>query len=1335
MSPMADGSWTDSIPGLAFELGWKSTALLVAVVVLVLATWRRPTIAAALANAGLVALLLLPASLVLLPPLTLACLPAARVTTDGIEMSSGLQVAEPRVIERIAPPSWPVPDDTRSKPAARPPLAVPAAEGPRVTPRPDDSVGIRPAAVMLTAYAGIIAILVGRLALGLAAVRRLRRRSVAVDEVEWIAALDRGRARLGIRRPVALAWSSGVSVPVAIGWRCPIVLLPASVSSLEGRHHTDAILLHELAHIRRGDYAWNVLQRLAVALYWLHPLAWLLAWASAAARERACDDLCVHEMGGPAGYRATLLAVASGLVRRPGPTLGLAMARSPRLARRLRGIERSRGFSRCLPRGRARLAIATTALAVVGLVGASRLTRAQVQDPSNQPGKATTEATSGKVFHLAVVSAATGKPVPRADVRVWMGLRNDWRVTDDEGRLEIRHSTGPADRNLSVDVWGDGYAMQRHDWGNKPREAMPEGATIKLMPGETLGGLVRDEQGRPIPGATVYLWSHNYKHKDPHELLFDLRAVTGPDGCWKTSGAPETTGEILGFHIDHPDFLSDRDYTAERELPKIADLRAGKAVSVMSKGIPVEGRVLDADGRPVAGALVRSASWEQSLPDGSGLFDVTTDSNGRFRAGQLRSQEYFFVAKAAGHAPGEARIRVRQGAPGVEIRLGRARALEGRVVDADGKPVEGAFVNVDTWRGLRFLGVYLYSDNEGRFRWEDAPEDVLQINVSKQGYLALFRQQTDPSAKDLVFTLHPSLSVSGWVLDAETKKRISSAKVEFASAAPGNEEEPAWTALPPNAVGVHEGRLDAHFPVSSDAYRIRILAEGFEPFVSRVLRRDELVISDYDVRLSPLKPGATPTAKALRPDGKPLVGARVYRGVINESSLSVQDGVVQSGTSSGREILTAADGSFPFQPVGSPSVVLILGDDCYAYAGGRAIQADRMVRARPFARVEGRYLIGPKPAANVPVMLLCLVQDQSTEHCNLSFHRTSTTDGEGRFRFERVMAMPGLRVAGGTHRHGKSLAWSLGAPVRVEPGEVATVQLGGTGMPVVGRVALPASSAMSVDLTEGSSVSIKSNRSWFPYPLDLFRGKTSLNGPELSNWSLHWKGSREARDYDDSLVAETVDLKPDGSFRIDDVPPGEYRLSISVGRPERRFGPGPFAQVGRVFTVPRPAGGRSDRPLNLGTFTLQPSVTLKPGDHAPPFKVRTTDGKTLSVPADFRGRVLLLDFGTLWDMQSPIQITRMNDIQARFGTNPEFALLSLTLAEDTDATRKYVADKGETWPQAIVGSVSNPISYSYGVHDDNVPAAILIGPDGKILATDLWYNAIGVAVGKALRPE
>src|SRR5205085_295344 len=102
-------------------------------------------------------------------------------------------------------------------------------------------------------------VLLARMGTSLWAVARLGHSCVKVDDTEWTEALERWRRRLGIGRTVVLACSPGVSVPVVLGWLRPTIVLPRSLTAPDARGHADAVLLHELSHVRRGDYPWNVL--------------------------------------------------------------------------------------------------------------------------------------------------------------------------------------------------------------------------------------------------------------------------------------------------------------------------------------------------------------------------------------------------------------------------------------------------------------------------------------------------------------------------------------------------------------------------------------------------------------------------------------------------------------------------------------------------------------------------------------------------------------------------------------------------------------------------------------------------------------------------------------------------------------------------------------------------------------------------------------------------------------------------------------------------------------------------------------------------------------------
>ena len=205
------------------------------------------------------------------------------------------------------------------------------------------------------------------------------------------------------------------------------------------------------------------------------------------------------------------------------------------------------------------------------------------------------------------------------------------------------------------------------------------------------------------------------------------------------------------------------------------------------------------------------------------------------------------------------------------------------------------------------------------------------------------------------------------------------------------------------------------------------------------------------------------------------------------------------------------------------------------------------------------------------------------------------------------------------------------------------------------------------------------------------------------------------------------------------MPPGEYRLAIRVkgdanidSTSRRARNSGPFARIVQVFTVPAVAGGRSDDPLDLGVMRLSRRIALKAGEPAPAFEVTTIDGKRLAVPDDFQGKVVLLDFSTLWDMQSTLQIARLNEVQEKHGKDPRFAMLSVIFAADTVATRKFIDEKGEPWPQAIAGPLSNAVSASYGIDDENVPAAILIGSDGRVIDWHLQHRQMSDAISQAL---
>ena len=97
--------------------------------------------------------------------------------------------------------------------------------------------------------------------------------------------------------PVLLLESALANVPVVFGHFRPVILVPAGLLAGLPPEQIQAILLHELAHIRRCDYAVNFLQRLVEGLFFYHPATWWIARVIRAERENCCDDAAVAITG------------------------------------------------------------------------------------------------------------------------------------------------------------------------------------------------------------------------------------------------------------------------------------------------------------------------------------------------------------------------------------------------------------------------------------------------------------------------------------------------------------------------------------------------------------------------------------------------------------------------------------------------------------------------------------------------------------------------------------------------------------------------------------------------------------------------------------------------------------------------------------------------------------------------------------------------------------------------------------------------------------------------------------------------------------------------------
>jgi hypothetical protein len=589
--------------------------------------------------------------------------------------------------------------------------------------------------------------------------------------------------------------------------------------------------------------------------------------------------------------------------------------------------------------------------------------------------------------------------------------------------------------------------------------------------------------------------------------------------------------------------------------------------------LELAGRIIDPAGRPIPGAKVMRGSDRF----GGDVPRAESDEDGRFRFPHVPAGETMLTVQALGYAPALRAVVVRPGlSPAVEFRLEKGRTIQGRVVDAKGEPMAGATVFVDGWRGHRTLEMRMTTDEEGAFRWTDAPPDSVWIDVACDGYLPVNHREVQQVGGDLTIAMTRQLKVRGTVVDAETRHAVKAFTL-----VPGTETgenfSPYWDRS--RARRATQGRYEIRFEdmTRQQGRRLRVEADGHMPAVSRVIRDDE----NNPVVNFVLQKGAGIASVVKRPDGTPLAGAEVVL-VSPSQPAFLTNGLAPTGNDH-RIARTGADGHFTFPSQEPPYTIVVLHDRGFAEqtirSAGPLLQAELTVR--PWGRVEGTLRIGRRPGAG---QRLALSYDRlgDTPATIPWWSGKATTDDAGRFAFERVM--PG-QVAIAREILIKQMPSSqtcgYGQTTRLEvsPGTTARVDVGGTGRPVIGKVTAPAGLAGSIDWTFSSNNLVP---------------KVSPNEAARFRSGLEKATHLASGGY-------TVKLEADGSFRVEDVDAGAYEFRIMVNEPPRDpfkagFDHAALARARLEVVVPPMPGGRSDEPLDLGAIKV---TAVKQPEEAP----------------------------------------------------------------------------------------------------------------------------------------
>ncbi len=610
------------------------------------------------------------------------------------------------------------------------------------------------------------------------------------------------------------------------------------------------------------------------------------------------------------------------------------------------------------------------------------------------------------VLRFHVVASDTHEPVSNAQLVVNTVVGGDWRQRFDlftaaGGTAEVSYPPDTGRLDVGVNAWG--WAARSARWTPGREDSIPAEYTfLAERVTNSMGGWLRDAEGQPVTNAEILAsfdgTGDNSNVETPRErwgftgVGEAVVARSDSRGWWTCAIVPPRNSQGFTLTARHAGYSSTTIVhgpadsglaAAENETLRL--LWAGQLVTRMNAGLNLSGRVLDSTGRAVGHAIVAHE------PYATDALIVATDADGRFVFTNLAAGDFDFCVSAQGFAPEYRQVTLREDLEPVTVELDPGAVLRLRVADDSGEAVRGARVSLEQWGEHRQkLKWSAESGIDGRIEWASAPrEGELELCAVKDGWCYTRDLRFKADGQEHLVTLQRQLEVSGWVSDAATSRPITQFK-----AFPGyGDGAYAWERLDTRA-GT-DGKFVIQFQERQMPWRVRVEAEGYEPFVSDPLPPN--FNEALSVAMQPLDPARAVPGVVFRPDGGPSAAAEVA--LLTPEHNASLTGRPRFRHDPGDKLIAVADaqGRFSFGPEAKAQTVVAASPDGFARIGVGDPSKPLTVQLKPWGRIEGSVEsgAGAQPMESV-VLTACNPDPKGSLRLEFDFARP---DADGRFAF------------------------------------------------------------------------------------------------------------------------------------------------------------------------------------------------------------------------------------------------------------------------------------------------------------------------------------------------